>query len=83
MPYSADDIRTRYPHATEDEVKRVVKILNTPAATLRDIWAGEDQRGDTALEVDAHGLTEPMRELNRFAEENALPLPFSLRRDRR
>ncbi|HZZ94279.1 MAG TPA: hypothetical protein VFE23_17090 [Usitatibacter sp.] len=77
--YTADEMRLRFPHLTETQVQRLVALLNRPKATIREIWAGEDQRGEP-LELDADGLTRPMREVNAFAEENALGIPFPPRR---
>lgn len=73
---SLEDIRRRHPHLTEDQAKRVVKYLETAPAPVTRIWASEDQMGDTPASADAHGLTPAMRELNSYADENALPLPF-------
>ncbi|HZZ92155.1 MAG TPA: hypothetical protein VFE23_06305 [Usitatibacter sp.] len=77
--YTAEELRPRFPHLTEEEMQKLVALLNRPRATRRQIWAGEDQRGEP-LELDADGLTRPMREVNAFAEQNALGIPFPPRR---
>lgn len=51
-------------------------MLNQKPATRREIWAGEDQRAEEPQQLGPDGLTDPMRALNAFAEENALAMPF-------
>lgn len=79
MPWSFDDLRKKYPASTDAEIHQTVAYLNTPAASVRDIWDGENQVGDAELGTGPDGLTRPQRELNRFADENALPMPFKVR----
>jgi len=80
--YTTEGIRRRFPDASEELIQRVVLLLNRRPAKRREIWAGEDQRGDDPQELGADGLTDPMRELNAFAERNGLPIPFPPRQTR-
>jgi hypothetical protein len=70
------DIQARYPKLTAAQAKRVVELLERAPAAVTRIWAGEDQMTGKPAKADAHGLTPAMRELNDFADENALPIPF-------
>lgn len=74
-----EDVRRKYPKLTAAEAHRVVELLNKAPAGLRKIWNGEAQMPDVQQGVGPDGLTRPMRELNRFADENALPMPFPLK----
>jgi hypothetical protein len=76
VPFTFDDIRAKYPRLTDEEVRQTVALLNRKPKTFREICESENVMSDTVPEVGPDGLTKPMRECNRFAEEHALPIPF-------
>ena len=80
MPATFDQVRAKYPSLTTDEVQEVVDLLNRKRMTIREIWDNENDVSEVEMTVGADGLTRPMRECNRFAEEHALPLPFPTRK---
>jgi len=76
MVFTFEQLRKKYPTLSDEAIHEAVKLLNQSPAPVRDIWAGEDQVGDKPQVRGPDGLTTPQRELNAFAEENALPAPF-------
>jgi hypothetical protein len=74
--YTLDELRQAHPDRTESELRELLEILNRPAAPRGDRWAAENQVPETPLDIGSDGLTGPERELNEFADENALPRPF-------
>ena len=76
MACTFEEVRARFPKLTDEQIRDVVRRLNTPPLSVKEIWANEDVFDGPPPVMDADGLTEPMRRLNRFAEERALPLPF-------
>lgn len=80
MAYTVHDLRLKYPTFSEEALADAVKLLNGKPAAVRDIWAGEDQVGDRPQAMGPDGLTAAQRDLNTFAEENALPTPFPVKR---
>jgi hypothetical protein len=74
--WTRDELRARFPKLTEGQIEKLMALLKRKPATVREIWAGEDQRGDEPQAIGPDGLTEQMREINRFADENALGIPF-------
>lgn len=79
MAWDFEHLRTKYPTLSDAALCQVVELLNRPRASVRHVWAGEDQRSDTPQEVGPDGLTKPQREMNAFAYEHSLPLPFPCR----
>lgn len=79
MIWLLEDVRRKYPKLTEAQANRAVELLNKAPAPLRQIWDGESQMPEVQQAVGPDGLTRPMRELNRFADENALPIPFPVK----
>lgn len=79
MPWTFDDLRKKYPTRSDADIRLALEYLNTPPASVREIREGENQVGEAEVETGPDGLTKPQRELNRFAEENALPIPFPVR----
>jgi hypothetical protein len=76
MPWTFEEVRPRHPHLTDAQVRKIVELLNTPPQALLDIWESEAQVSGELQYAGPDGLTKPMREVNRYAEENALPIPF-------
>ena len=77
MSITFDYLKKKYPTFSDDAIRKAVALLNRKPASVREIWAGEDQRGARPQAIGDDGLTNRQREMNEFAEENALPLPFS------
>jgi len=80
MAYTADDLRHKYPHLTEEQLRKVAAMLNKPVPSVRDIWAGENQVNESPRSIGSDGLTEREREMNAFAEKHHLPIPFPPRK---
>ena len=72
----AGDLRHKYPTLTEEQLRKVAAMLNKPAASVRDIWAGENQVNPSPQAIGPDGLTRPQRQMNEFAEKHGLPGPF-------
>jgi hypothetical protein len=75
-----DELRTRHQHLSEDELTELEARLARRPQPIEKIWESENDVTDPPQGVGPDGLTKPMRELNRFADENALPVPFPTRR---
>lgn len=43
MTYTFDLLREKYPAYSDDAIREAVRLLNTPPAAVREIWAGEDR----------------------------------------
>lgn len=73
--WSIEELRKLTPGATDEQLGRALERLNNRKGTLAKTWASENAIGSKEQgEVD--GLSAPERELNRWADENALPKPF-------
>lgn len=79
--HTFEDVQRRHPELSDDAVHRVVEMLNKRALPLRERMASESQvaPGPAAV-IGDDGLTDTMRNLNAWAEENALPQPFAVGR---
>lgn len=76
MRYALEDILQRFPDLTPEEGQQVIDFLAREPAPRRAIWESEETVPESPLQLGPDGLTEPMRALMEFAEENALPPPF-------
>lgn len=74
-----DEMRRRHPHLTEEELDGLEELHARKPQLIEEIWESENDVRDPPQECDADGFTRPMRELNRFAEEHALPVPFPVK----
>lgn len=76
MVWTFEGLRPKYPKLTDDEVREAVALLNAAPSSITRAWENESLIGDQPQAMGPDGMTVAMRELNRFAEENALPMPF-------
>ena len=75
--YTAQDVLAVSPGLSPADVERALGMLNTPPSTLGERLAVESEWfGAKPLQIDADGLTAPMREVNAFADAQGLPVPF-------
>lgn len=72
-----DEMRRRHPDLTEKDLDELEALhASMVPQPIEKIWESENDVTDPPQGVGPDGLTKPMRELNRFADENALPIPF-------
>jgi hypothetical protein len=76
MTWTFEQLRAKYPRLTDAQVAEGVELLNATRQSITKAWENEQLMPDLPQAMGPDGLTVAMRELNRFAEENALPLPF-------
>jgi hypothetical protein len=74
--WTFEQLRAKYLRLTDDEVREAVALLNAPRQSIKRAWENESLMPDLPQAMGPDGLTEPMRELNRFAEAHTLPIPF-------
>lgn len=74
-----EDLKRRYPGYTDEQIQQAVDLLNQPPASRERIWEGEDFGAGVDLPRGEDGLTAPQRDLNRFAADHGLPIPFASR----
>jgi hypothetical protein len=76
MAWTFESLRKKHPALSDADIGQAVEYLNQPPRSRHEIWDGENQVSGVEVATGPDGLTRPQRELNRFAEENALPIPF-------
>ena len=77
--FTAEDVLATHPQLSRESAQLVADNLNRPPKSVRAIMEAETVGGDSLPALGRDGLTQPMRQLNDFAEENALPKPFATR----
>jgi hypothetical protein len=74
--FTVKDVLAKHQHLSQESAQSVADNLNRPPKSVKAIMEAETVGGDNLPALGRDGLTEPMRQLNDFAEENALPRPF-------
>jgi hypothetical protein len=76
--YTAEALAKRHPEMTAEWIANAAAAYAKAAERCKAMLAANPD--PEPLTIGSDGLTQPMRELNRFAEENALPEPFPPRK---
>ena len=51
MAYTFDDLRAKYPDASDTDIREAVRLLNKPVLSIRQIWDSEAQVGTVSQGV--------------------------------
>lgn len=78
--WTIEELRELTPEATDEQLAQALEMLKNRKGTLQKTWESENAIGAKPQPEGPDGLSVPERELNRWADENALPKPFQSKR---